>query len=94
MRPGLKAYRVLGAEHRLRRQIRPARWSIGFTHRYDVNMNMRSQLTLFVDDPLDVLITGAATRAEQSTVPWGLTERIATVGTGLHLIEVSERGVE
>lgn len=82
------------AEHRLRRQVRPARWSIGFTPRYDATMNMRSQLTLFVDDPLDVLITGAATRAEQSTIPWGLTDRIATVGSGIRLIEVSERGVE
>lgn len=81
-------------EHRLRRQFRPARWSIGFTPRYDATMNMRSQLTLFVDDPLDVLITGAATRAEQSTIPWGLTDRIATVGSGIRLIEVSERGVE
>lgn len=80
------------AQHRLRRFIRPARWSIGFTQHYDAAMDMRSQLTLFVDDPLDVLIAGDV-RAGHETIPWGSTALIATAGNDVQLIEVSEQGV-
>ncbi len=69
-----------GALHRLRREIRSARWSIGFTHRYDLTMGMRAQMTLFVDDPLDYLIYGHYHRepAEQDGIPWGRTNIIMT----------------
>lgn len=80
------------AEHRLRRTIRPARWSVGFTRGYDASMDMRSQLTLFVDDPLDVLIAGAV-GAGRVTIPWGSTVLITTVGDGVRIIEVGARGV-
>jgi predicted phosphodiesterase len=67
----------LGAQpaelQRLRRDIKPARWSIGFAHRYEPDMGMRAQLTLFVDDPLDHLIFGHWHRANTDTersVPW------------------------
>lgn len=67
--------------HRFRRAIKPARWSIGVSHRYWADMGMRAQLTLFVDDPLDVLIFGHWHRGHEdaaSRVPWGTTPIIAT----------------
>ena len=59
-----------------RRAAKPARWTIGLTHRYEPDMGMRSQLTLFVDNPLDHLIYGhthRANRDDEITVPWGTT---------------------
>ena len=68
----------LGAQdadlQRFRRAIKPARWSIGVTHRYEPNMGMRSQITLFVDNPLDMLLFGHWHRintAQEKRVPWG-----------------------
>jgi hypothetical protein len=83
---------IAAAEYRLRRLIRPARWSIGFTHRYDERVNMRSQLTLFVDDPLDVLVTDTS-RGVPVTIPWGTTDAIVTVGDDVRMIEIGERAV-
>lgn len=60
----------------LRRGIKAARWSIGFTHRYDADMGMRSQVVLFVDNPLDSLLFGHYHRAnkdKETKVPWGRT---------------------
>ena len=69
-----------GRLHYLRRTIRASRWSIGFTHRYDVTMGMRAQLTLFVDDPLDYLLYGHYHReaGDQDGIPWGGTHAIMT----------------
>ncbi|MBX7258753.1 MAG: metallophosphoesterase [Candidatus Hydrogenedentes bacterium] len=56
-----------------RRAIKSARWSIGFTHRYEMDMGMRAQLALFVDDPLDYLIFGHWHREnndKEKSVPW------------------------
>ena len=75
-----------GALQRLRREIKPSRWSIGFSHRYESNQGMRSQLTLFLDDPLDWLVFGHWHRentAEQQTVPWGAT-RITVVPAAIN----------
>lgn len=83
---------VAAAEYRLRRLIRPARWSIGFTHRYDERMKMRSQLTFFVDDPLAILITGSS-RVEPVIIPWGKTDVIVTVGDDVRIIQIGERVV-
>lgn len=58
---------------RYRRAIMPCRWRIGLTHRYELDMGMRSQLTLFVDDPLDYLIYGHWHRENSSNeeaMPW------------------------
>lgn len=65
-----------GLLERYREAIMPARWSIGATHRYDPTMGMRSQLTLFVDKPLDFLFYGHVHREanpEERVVPWGTT---------------------
>ncbi|MFA6242774.1 MAG: metallophosphoesterase [Candidatus Hydrogenedentales bacterium] len=56
-----------------RRAIKAARWSIGFTHRYEADMGMRTQIALFIDDPLDHLIFGHWHREnseQQKSVPW------------------------
>lgn len=68
----------------LRRAMRPARWSIGFTHRYEPSIGMRSQLVLFVDGPLDYLIFGHVHRAnneDEKVVPWGATPFTTTPAT-------------
>lgn len=69
-----------GLLHFYRRQIRASRWSIGFTHRYEVSMGLRAQITLFVDDPLDYLLYGHVHReaGEQDGIPWGNTRAIIT----------------
>ncbi|HEO69798.1 MAG TPA: hypothetical protein ENN80_00930 [Candidatus Hydrogenedentes bacterium] len=59
-----------------RRALKPARWTVGFTHRFEPSMGMRSQITLFVDNPLDFLLVGHRHRAnteEETRVPWGST---------------------
>ncbi|GMV98955.1 MAG: hypothetical protein AMXMBFR84_00950 [Candidatus Hydrogenedentota bacterium] len=56
-----------------RRAIKPARWAIGFSHRYEADMGMNAQLTLFVDDPLDHFFFGhwhREARAHEKEVPW------------------------
>lgn len=63
-RSPLGVARNSGDLFRLRRSIRAARWSAGFTHRYTPGMALRDQLTLFVDDPLDVLAFGREDAAE------------------------------
>lgn len=82
-----------------RRLIKPARWSIGATHRYEASMGMRAQLTLFVDDPLDVLIFGHWHREnteEEKAVPWGHTPIIVTpaaIDGRMRLIDVTVQGI-
>ncbi len=59
-----------------RRAMKAARWSIGFSHRYEPVMGMRSQMALFIDNPLHYLLFGhwhQENTAEQKTVPWGTT---------------------
>lgn len=87
-----------GLLHYYRRQIRDTRWSIGLTHRYDLTMGIRSQLTLFVDDPLDYLLYGHYHReaGEQDGIPWGNTEIIMTpaaINGQYRLIGVDEQGL-
>lgn len=65
----------------LRRDIKAARWSIGFTHRCEPIMGMRSQLVLFVDAPLDHLIVGqprGPDAQDVNIVPWGTTSITVT----------------
>lgn len=88
-----------GLLHYYRRQIRACRWSIGFTHRYEVNMGVRAQIALFVDDPLDYLICGHTHRepGEQDGIPWGNTRMIMTpaaIDGRLRLLQVDAKGVQ
>lgn len=67
--------------YRLRREIKPARWAIGFANRYSQDHPMHGQISLFVDDPLDLLITGPWEmelvdedgEEMEPALPWGRT---------------------
>jgi predicted phosphodiesterase len=84
----------------LRRAIKPARWSIGFSHRYENDMGMRSQLVLFVDDPLDHFFYGHTHRANregEKTVPWGTTPITITpagINGSLRYVDVSITAID
>lgn len=88
-----------GLLHLYRRQMRAARWSIGFTHRYDVTMGVRAQITLFVDDPLDYIVCGHTHRepGEQDGIPWGSTRLVMTpaaIDGKLRFLKVDNGGVQ
>jgi hypothetical protein len=51
--------------------LRGSRWSTGITSRFGLDWNPRSQIALFVDDPLDYLIAGALPPELGAEVPWG-----------------------
>ncbi len=60
--------------YRYRREIKPARWSIGLTGHYSQRQNMRAQIALFIDDPLSMLIAAQRGDPEESleyAFPWG-----------------------
>lgn len=67
--------------YRLRRETKPARWAIGFANRYSQAFPMHGQISLFVDDPLDLLITGPWNmelvdeegEEMEPALPWGQT---------------------
>ncbi|HNV20016.1 MAG TPA: metallophosphoesterase [Candidatus Hydrogenedentes bacterium] len=87
----------VGELQRLRRAIKPLRWSIGATHRYDPAMSMRSQLVLFVDDPLDFLMFGHwHSESEEKRVPWRTTPLVVTPAAfdgAWRLILVTQTGI-
>lgn len=58
---------------RFRRALDPARWTIGLSHRYEFNAGMRSQLAVFIDEPLDYLLAGHWHREFNGPTPWGHT---------------------
>lgn len=82
-----------------RRALKPCRWTIGITHRYESNMGMRSQIALFVDNPLDYLLFGHRHREnppEEKTVPWGttpITVTPAAVDGVVRFVDVTSAGV-
>lgn len=61
----------LGPIYRYRRAIRASRWSVGVTGRYGLDWNIRAQMALFVDDPLDYLLAGEIGTGLTGSVPWG-----------------------
>ncbi len=87
----------MGELERLRRAIKPSRWSIGASHRYDPSMSMRSQLVLFVDAPLDYLLFGHWHREnKEKRVPWGTTPVVVTPAAfegAWRLILVAQTGI-
>lgn len=64
----------LGAAHQWRRALRASRWSIGVCQAYGLDWDVRAQMALFVDDPLDFLLADDAPEGLGGTVPWGRTE--------------------
>jgi predicted phosphodiesterase len=82
-----------------RRKVRASRWSIGFTHRYDLTMGFRAQIILFIDDPLDFLIYGHYHREaeNQEGIPWGNTPIIMTPAAKdgmLRFLNINAQGVQ
>ena len=82
-----------------RRELKPCRWVVGMTHRYEPLMGMRAQLTLFVDDPLDLLLFGhihRELRPEKGEVmPWGTTPMVAVpaeLNRKYRLIDMTAQG--
>ena len=78
--PGSNPHAGHATLQRLRREIKPARWALGFTHRFANTMDMRSQLILFVDNPLDGLLAGdnAPKDGTQSDWTWNTTRIVRT----------------
>ena len=83
-----------------RRAIKSARWSIGLSHRYETSQGMRSQLILFVDNPLDYLIFGhwhRENRPNEQEGPWGTTPYTVTpaaVNGSMRLFDIGPGGIE
>ncbi len=63
----------LGEAYLLRRALRASRWSIGVAGAYGLEWDLRAQIALFVDDPLNALIAGSVAPGLGATVPWGRT---------------------
>lgn len=86
----------LGEAHRLRRALRASRWSVGVAGDYGLGWDLRSQMALFVDDPLNALITATAPPEVGATVPWGKTTLIlpppAPQGP-ITILDVSANGI-
>lgn len=91
--------RQSGDLQRLRRVLKPSRWSVGFTHRYEPDMGMRSQLVLFIDNPLDYLLMGhwhRQNKPDEIIVPWGETPTLVTpaaVDGIMRFIDMDELGL-
>lgn len=62
--------------YRYRRELKPCRWTFAITHRYEFTMGIRSQMILFVDDPVDFILYGHIHREntkEEAILPWEKT---------------------
>ena len=69
------------ALYTMRRALMPSRWTIGATSRYSGALDMRTQLVLFVDWPLDVLFVSeleALPKLIDRPNPWGTTTILQT----------------
>lgn len=83
---------------RYRRELKPCRFTFGLTHRYDPSMGMRSQLILFVDDPLTHLFMGHTHREnkpDEERVQWGTTPYTMTpaaISGRYRIVDVTAQG--
>lgn len=82
-----------------RRAVKPCRYAVGLTHRYQPPMGMRAQIALFVDDPIDALFFGHTHREntpEEAVLPWGGTRIVMTpaaVDGMLRYIDMTASGI-
>ena len=86
----------LGEAHRLRRAMRASRWSVGVASAYGLDWDLRAQIALFVDDPLNFLIAGYAPAELGATLPWGKTQFALPASAPpapLTALEVSATGI-
>lgn len=74
-----RARESLGEAHALRRALRASRWSIGVAAKFGLDWDLRAQIALFVDDPLNALIAGMTAPGLGATVPWGKTAFVLPV---------------
>lgn len=78
----------------LRRQIMDCRWSTGVTPQFSPLSGMRTQLVLFVDNPLDFLLVGSEQDdASDTSIPWGATRLVPAGEAEVTVLEVSPSGV-
>jgi hypothetical protein len=99
--PGLAAadsqtHARLGEAHRLRRALRASRWSVGVAGAYGLDWDLRAQIALFVDDPLNFLIVGSAPKELGATLPWGKTQFVLPADAtpaALAIFEVTATGI-
>ena len=83
---------------RFRRELNPCRFTFGLTHRYDPSMGMRSQLILFVDNPLTHLFMGHTHRENkpgEKRVQWGTTPYTMTpaaISGKYRIVDVTAQG--
>ncbi len=92
-----------GAYQLIRRTMKPARWSIGISGYTSAELSPRMQIILFVDTPLNALISGQSTDVtdERATVPWDsfqgptniLAPRADSSSVGIQWVRVSPAGV-
>lgn len=60
-----------GTLERLRRDLKPARWTVGFGPEPASQLGVRTRLTLFVDDPADCYLSGGGGDAARAgRIPW------------------------
>ncbi len=81
-----------GRLHELRRSIRAARWSVGVSPASWETWDLRTQLTLLVDDPLDVHFAMGAPKTERKN-PWGTTLFYAGPGALQATYRVTPQGI-
>ena len=83
-----------GEMYRMRRSIRSAYWSVGFTNYYGPEVPLRDQLVLFRDDPLDVVITARQSlrREVGFGIPWGDTRGFAMPTSERGAVQIYEVG--
>ena len=83
---------------RLRRVIKPSRWSIGLCDSCGRGMGMRAQMTLFLDDPLDHVLCGpdGGEGEEPALPPWGtvpVTQSPPSLDGFMRLINVTPTAI-
>lgn len=90
-----------GRAYTLRRELRSARWSVGFSDRFGGELAVRDQLVLFVDDPLDYLMTAKGPRGTEVGAPisieWGSTRGLPVPAAdqgAVQLFAVGRGGVQ
>lgn len=81
-----------GQIHQLRRFIKASRWSIGVSPSSWESWRMRTQLTLLVDDPLDMHF-GLNTKKTTQKNPWNTTKFYFGTDTQETLFGISPIGV-
>jgi hypothetical protein len=90
------SYGLAGREgrlHELRRSIRSSRWSVGVSAASWQEWGTRTQLTLLVDNPLDVHFALGVSKTKRKS-PWGTTVFYAGPGAMRTVYRLTTNGIE